>query len=143
MKNKNILWIVGIIIFVFVVICVIVFSKINKNIVPEKNLTYALDTSCNVDSDCIIKTNGLNCPKAFNKIEVNSEYKQMMPPGYTACPNANEVVAFCSQSNCSIKYECSKCDVLKKELGKSCSLPNEDLGQIRWICEMYSNCNCS
>lgn len=117
---------------------VLLFSIINGCIYTEES-TAQTNFVCSQDSDCIIKTNGVNCAIASHKNDI-SEYKPRMPPSMTACPEEEMVLPYCRQGECQIKYDCSKCDILKERL----SFCDEDTGgpTASWICWMYKNCNC-
>jgi len=95
--------------------------------------------TCYLDSDCVIKDNGVNCPRGFHKDDT-SKYEPSIPPSETDCPKVELIMAICSQGKCDIKYDCSKCDALKDELGEFCSTHAD--GTSGWICKMYSDCNC-
>lgn len=94
---------------------------------------------CSQDSDCVIKTNEVNCPIAAHKDD-SSEYKTQIPPSRTECPKIQEIVPFCSQGKCEIKYDCTKCAVLRAEFEDYC--PSHMNGTSGWICGMYNECNC-
>ena len=97
------------------------------------------DFICYQDSDCIIKENGVNCPIASHKDDT-SLYGVRIPPSETECPKANETIGFCLEGKCSIKYDCSKCAILKSELDDFCLTHME--GTSSWICKMYTECIC-
>lgn len=96
------------------------------------------DSSCTVDSDCVIKTNNMNCPIAVNAKE-KASYKQSIPPSHTECPETNEIIARCIESDCKVRYDCSQCPTLKSKMDFCTTYSG---GTMSWICDLYKECKC-
>ncbi|MEM4239953.1 MAG: hypothetical protein QXM31_02010 [Candidatus Woesearchaeota archaeon] len=100
---------------------------------PGRNFT------CYADADCELRNNNVNCIRAFHKEDPNPNAPQI-PPSHTECPDPEDIVAYCDNGKCSIKYDCAKCSSLKAKLGEYC--PTHMEGTAGWICRMYNACNC-
>ena len=109
-------------------------NKINYNQTASQEVA-----NCNQNSDCIIKSNGVNCPRAYN-VNNLSEPELLIPPSHTECLDAEDLLAYCLNNQCISKMDCSKCDSLNTKYKETCQ--NYQGGTSDWICNMYNECNC-
>jgi hypothetical protein len=139
-KTKKRIWIIS-----FISLLLLICLAVTYLILFNDNFTQNLDinSNCNQDSDCEIRANNYHKLKACNKNDINcfiwSILKQTGSPGHTDYPKLEEVIPFCSNNQCSIKYDCSKCSSLKTELEEYCQ---NNPFTSEWMCDMYKECNC-
>ncbi len=93
---------------------------------------------CIKDSDCVIKDNSVDCP-IVSHINDNSKYVQTIPPSHTECPIQSEVVPICLNGECKIRFDCTRCDLLKE---KYFLCNNYSGGTYSYICNLLNECNC-
>ena len=135
-KSKTRKWFPFFVILIFIVFIAIQFIKIERETVKTNDLT------CIQDSDCVVKSNGVNCPQVF-RFDDLSEPQVMIPPPHTICPESEDARAYCNQGTCSLKMDCSKCDTLRKKwYGDYCKNNYNMDGSSRTTCAMYFACGC-
>jgi hypothetical protein len=98
---------------------------------------------CKEDGDCIIRVNNNKKVRAYHKEDpVGIEWSDTVergPPGHTIYPNPDNVLAYCYEGKCKIKFNCSRCDILKQKWG-DCN--NNYMVQTASLCELYNKCDC-
>ena len=126
-------------IFIFSAVLIFVLLFALQFIRTEREIVKTRDLTCVQDSDCVVKSNGLNCPEVF-RVDDLSEPQLMIPPSHTTCPDKEDLLAYCSEGVCAFKMDCSHCDSLRVKW-EYCN--NYSGGTSSWLCGMYNACGCS
>ena len=106
---------------------------------------YRKDYFCEEDSDCVVRTNNYAKTRAYHKYDpVGIGWEATIetgPPGHTTFPNSEDVIAICDNGKCFVKFNCSKCEILKENIRYS-HCENYTGGTSGWMCRLYSECEC-
>ena len=102
--------------------------------------------ACQVDSDCIVRSNSLGAV-AFHKDDPvgldwsEENWEKLGPPSHRENPRVDDVISYCNTGICKLKYDCSRCSLLRERYSSKCT-SQYGPGTFGFICDLYDECGC-